>query len=148
MSINISVIMVSDEQILAAREDPSALDDLLNRTIPFHGADCCDLLEVWRDLDTLITGGRPELGIRRGDIEFEEGMSDPAHAVFSEGAKRFAAQLDAVAEAMEAEPEKSQRGLTAAKVNDLLPYFKHLHAFVQGAVGKGSGLVFCTWEGL
>ncbi len=167
--------MASDDQIRDFRSQPSRLEDLLNRTIPYTTEDCCYLANSWHGLHYLLTGEvkggeLPLCALRRGEVTFT-GLSDPTHAIYSKTAKAFARELSELSESTLRKrfdplkvprPGRGGRPILPAPDADkyrklllscaeetcreLISYFSSLREFSLRAAEKDMGLLFCRWE--
>jgi len=175
MGISISVLMATDDQIHDFIAQPSQLEDLLNRTIPFTTGDYCYLSNCWHGLHYLLTGEveggeLPLCALRRGEVTFAD-LSDPTHAIYSKTAKAFARELSDLSEPILRKrfnplkvprPGRGGRPILPAPDNDkyrklllsnaedtfreLISYFSGLREFSLRAAEKDMGLLFCRWE--
>ena len=175
MGISLSVLMATDDQIRDFRAQPSRLEDLLNRTIPYTTEDCCYLADCWHGLHYLLTGEvkggeLPWCALRRGEVTFT-GLSDPTHAIYSKTAKAFARELSKLSEStlrnrfdplkvprpgrggrpiLPAPDEDKYRKLLLSSAEDtfreLISYFSSLRKFSLRATEKNMGLLFCRYE--
>jgi hypothetical protein len=129
MGISMSVIMVTDDEIRDFVEHPDRLEELLNRTIPYHGPDECYLLSYWRALERFVPPGT----FSGGDVTYSEGLSDPPHALYSSTTKALAKVLSEQSGYMMDDPEKQRA-------------FQRLGNFASEAARQGKGLIFCRYE--
>jgi len=165
MGISISVLMATDAQIRDFRAQPSGLENLLNRTIPYSTEDKCYLADCWHGLHYLLTGEvkggeLPLCALRWGEVTFT-GLSDPTHAIYRDTANAFARELSKLSESTLWErfdpnkvPIAGRRGrpiivpaLAKHIFPELLSYFFRLQKFSIRAAEKDMGLLFCRYEG-
>jgi hypothetical protein len=166
MGISMSVLMITDDQIRDFSQSPSRLEDLLNRTIPFVSKDLCYLADFWDGLHYVLTAG-PDgaevlLGVlKRGDVKYSKGLSDPAHAIYSATVRALAEELQGLSESRlraRFDPRKMLEAcvypgrmwvfpdLADDTFRDLMSYFRRLRDFATEATRENKGLVFCRYE--
>ena len=166
MGISVSAVMATDEQIREFRENPSRLEDLLNRTIPSGGEEVCYLGDFWDALHYVLTegGDRSELPLcvlKRGDVRYSKGLSDPAHAVYSATVRALAGELQGLSESILRErfdlPKMLEARVYPGRLwvfpdladdtfRELMSYFRGLRDFATEAAREEKGLVFCRYE--
>ena len=166
MGISMSAVMTTDDQIRDFRQNPSRLEDLLNRTIPFESKDVCYLADFWDALHYVLTEGAdgselPLCVLKRGDVKYSEGLSDPAHAIYSATVRALAGELRGLSESTlreRCDPRKMFEArvyprrlwvspdLADDTFRELMSYFRALRDFATEAARENRGLVFCRYE--
>jgi len=173
-----AVLIATDADIASYQEEPAVLEALLNRVISARSDEMCNLSDSWDALHFLLTSPdrREELpmaALKKGEVTFR-GLSDPAHAIYSDTARRWSTEMDALGNdtlrerfdrglARRAADYPSPRGLLGRmwgvhamrpmSPRDIDEAFRELAGFLDllrhfsaRAVAHASGLVFCRWE--
>jgi Domain of unknown function (DUF1877) len=160
MGIKMSVLMVTDEQIYNFIQYPQALETLLNETIPSLSEENCFLSDYWDALHYILT---PEINqtelplaaLKKGDVYYSDGLSDPAHAIYTKTTKDLAEELKKLSRSELTERCNLGRTIkhhvyrnryATGDEEELLDYFGTLRNFVNKAVIENKGLVFTCYE--
>jgi Domain of unknown function (DUF1877) len=166
MGIKMSILKVSDEQIHNFIKHPNQLENLLNKTISSLSKENCFLSDFWDGLHYLLTAEMdnnelPLSALKKGDVYYSKGLSDPAHAIYNVTTRNFAKELNRLSESKLRERHNPQKILEAQvypgrlwlfpnyyddTFSELLGNFLSLRNFTIEAVKEDKGLIFCRYE--
>ena len=154
MGISMAVLATPDAELRQFSKAPGRLELMLNRVIGGRGEGMVSLENRWKWAHALLaeTPRDPHLPmglLMVGDIAWE-GLSDPAHGVYSPTVRAFVDQLEGVSD-----PILRRRFANAIEdgflrrtsaFSEAAGALSVLRSYAERAASREEGLIFCRWE--